>query len=897
MSTLFDSATAADGEGRMAVVLELITARLDAQAPDTVRKQYAAMWVRGSLSMQQSAVDLVQQALGMWSARPMPVSLLSHLVLAVVEQCDDVAGAARALQSSLLQHLKHAIDQGEQQAATNILTAAQATLDAIQPQINAGEAPGSSSLYEGWLKSFVHKDVLGVLSAKKECAMLFAAFATLLPEATNSSVRIYRRVFLPHLVAEMPATTRPLLISFVDTLRVRMAEFGEADDADCEKLDAEILDVLKSFHAERKVPQRVFSWSIARSIYFRREFLPRLLVFRDRRRTRDVGAEGRLDRGVLESFVRALRDKGKIPDPTWREWLAGQDERRSRSPIASSQEFSASQEGGNGAVSGEATIGDLLHATPKRLLDELCDMLDDPAVEDDITLAYLADSLCLSLPLLDMPALALRPAPTTTSGHIATLPPCPHMPALVERLVGRLIPLLADLCSDVVQRTVERSHLLQQAIFVHLYDALYFDSSAEYTDAPKLGKVIARCATSNLHTVHVQVGDSGLCLASCWPFVDALAAPYIRSPISTSPLVADAVMSCAILTAASLFDLVFTTRHLGDEQDTSAASLPLELAVKALATAVLCGQLDPTPTQALLSSVYSAVPADHWFECTAYWTAGNLVTLPRLCEVLGYALVETMSASIATSAVRRLTGAPVFRSLARLPSASVKHADQPAATVSKDTLLCKKFTASSTCVMQHRRFHSSVQQSQESTTIPDFSAYKKQSQPDSDRNFSYFMIGSTGFLTAVAAKNSVHDFLTTLSASADVLALAKVEVDLSAIPDGKNVIIKWRGKPIFIRHRTTDEIQEANSVDVASLRDPQNDSDRAKKPEWLVMVGVCTHLGCVPVGESGEFGGWYCPCHGSHYDISGRIRKGPAPLNLEIPAYEFTENDTKLVIG
>lgn len=123
-----------------------------------------------------------------------------------------------------------------------------------------------------------------------------------------------------------------------------------------------------------------------------------------------------------------------------------------------------------------------------------------------------------------------------------------------------------------------------------------------------------------------------------------------------------------------------------------------------------------------------------------------------------------------------------------------------------------------------------------------------------------------------------------MSASADVLAMAKVEVDLNTIPEGKNVIIKWRGKPVFIRHRTEAEIEEANTVSVQSLRDPEADADRVKRPEWLVMLGVCTHLGCVPIGEAGDYGGWFCPCHGSHYDISGRIRKGPAPLNLEIPS-------------
>lgn len=167
---------------------------------------------------------------------------------------------------------------------------------------------------------------------------------------------------------------------------------------------------------------------------------------------------------------------------------------------------------------------------------------------------------------------------------------------------------------------------------------------------------------------------------------------------------------------------------------------------------------------------------------------------------------------------------------------------------------------------------------------------------DKGRAFTYFMVGSFGMLTTVGAKSTVEAFLESMSASADVLAMAKVEVKLSAIPEGKNVIVKWQGKPVFIRHRTQDEIAEANKIDITSLRDPQNDSDRAKNPEWLVMLGICTHLGCVPIGESGDFGGWFCPCHGSHYDISGRIRKGPAPLNLEIPEYEFSDPET-LVVG
>jgi ubiquinol-cytochrome c reductase iron-sulfur subunit len=118
------------------------------------------------------------------------------------------------------------------------------------------------------------------------------------------------------------------------------------------------------------------------------------------------------------------------------------------------------------------------------------------------------------------------------------------------------------------------------------------------------------------------------------------------------------------------------------------------------------------------------------------------------------------------------------------------------------------------------------------------------------------MVGTMGVLSASVAKSSITGFLETMAASADVLALAKVEVELAHIPEGKNMVIKWRGKPVFIRHRTVDEIDEANQVDVKSLRDPQADSERVQNPEWLVMLGVCTHLGCVPIGEAGDFGGW-----------------------------------------
>lgn len=180
--------------------------------------------------------------------------------------------------------------------------------------------------------------------------------------------------------------------------------------------------------------------------------------------------------------------------------------------------------------------------------------------------------------------------------------------------------------------------------------------------------------------------------------------------------------------------------------------------------------------------------------------------------------------------------------------------------------------------------------------VPDFQkTVSKAPSTSAKRNLSYFMIGSFGLVTAVSARHTVQDFLTTWSASKDVLAMAKVEVDLANVPVGKNLVIKWRGKPVFVRHRSDAEIQEANSVDLSTLRDPQTDSQRVKDPHWLVMIGICTHLGCVPIGNSGDYDGWYCPCHGSHYDISGRIRKGPAPTNLEIP--EYTLNGTSLTVG
>jgi ubiquinol-cytochrome c reductase iron-sulfur subunit len=144
-------------------------------------------------------------------------------------------------------------------------------------------------------------------------------------------------------------------------------------------------------------------------------------------------------------------------------------------------------------------------------------------------------------------------------------------------------------------------------------------------------------------------------------------------------------------------------------------------------------------------------------------------------------------------------------------------------------------------------------------------------------------------------------FVDSMNPSAEVLALATIEVDISPIEEGQSVTVVWQGNPVFIRRRTGLEIEEAEAVDVNDLKDPEPDAERIEKPEWLVVVGVCTHLGCVPKGQrpgepKGAYGGWFCPCHGSHYDTSGRIRKGPAPKNLPVPPYVFLE-DTLIKIG
>jgi ubiquinol-cytochrome c reductase iron-sulfur subunit len=173
---------------------------------------------------------------------------------------------------------------------------------------------------------------------------------------------------------------------------------------------------------------------------------------------------------------------------------------------------------------------------------------------------------------------------------------------------------------------------------------------------------------------------------------------------------------------------------------------------------------------------------------------------------------------------------------------------------------------------------------------------KTYSPEETRREFLYLTTAGFG---VVAVASVIAPLVGQMQPDKSVLAMSTTEVDLSSIPAGETKTVKWRGKPVFVKHRTPEQIKEMADVPMSDLKDPQVDAQRvtAGKEEWLVVVGSCTHLGCVPSSNMGEFeGGWYCPCHGSHYDAAGRIRKGPAPKNLEVPTYNFIPND-KIVIG
>lgn len=164
-----------------------------------------------------------------------------------------------------------------------------------------------------------------------------------------------------------------------------------------------------------------------------------------------------------------------------------------------------------------------------------------------------------------------------------------------------------------------------------------------------------------------------------------------------------------------------------------------------------------------------------------------------------------------------------------------------------------------------------------------------------------FLKLSATAMAAVGVGAVVWPFVASMNPARDVLALSSTEIDLKPIAVGQAITVVWRGKPVFVRHRTADEIRIARETPLSALPDPQPDQARVQKAEWLIMIGICTHLGCVPLGQTatdpkGDYGGWFCPCHGSHYDTAGRIRRGPAPRNLDLPGYTFL-NDTRVRVG
>jgi len=178
------------------------------------------------------------------------------------------------------------------------------------------------------------------------------------------------------------------------------------------------------------------------------------------------------------------------------------------------------------------------------------------------------------------------------------------------------------------------------------------------------------------------------------------------------------------------------------------------------------------------------------------------------------------------------------------------------------------------------------------------SSHAQVGSPSSEPSRRDFLFIATGAFAAVGVGGVVWPLITQMNPDASTLALASIEMDLAGIAEGQIVTIKWRGNPVFVRHRTKKEIEEVRALPVSKQIDPQKDEDRVKagKEQWLIVLGSCTHLGCVPLGHQGEYDGWSCPCHGSQYDASGRVTKGPAPLNLPVPAYEFL-SDTKVKIG
>lgn len=268
--------------------------------------------------------------------------------------------------------------------------------------------------------------------------------------------------------------------------------------------------------------------------------------------------------------------------------------------------------------------------------------------------------------------------------------------------------------------------------------------------------------------------------------------------------------------------------------------------------------------------------------------------------MLGFSLPRAV-----TKAVPRSNIASV--SLKGLPAASAAPTlVQPPKKLTSYTLSKDALSMGALRVAQPLAGSTQVRFAHTDLKVPDFSAYRKdqlkshnsdQKESDSQRKMTSYVIGGAGCVATVyGAKAVVNSLVSFLAPAADVIAMSKIEVKLGDIPEGRSMTFKWRGKPLFVRHRTDEEIEKERAVDIGGLRDQQTDDERVINPKYLILIGVCTHLGCVPIADSGDYGGYYCPCHGSHYDGSGRIRKGPAPLNLEVPPYEYL-SDELVVVG
>jgi len=163
------------------------------------------------------------------------------------------------------------------------------------------------------------------------------------------------------------------------------------------------------------------------------------------------------------------------------------------------------------------------------------------------------------------------------------------------------------------------------------------------------------------------------------------------------------------------------------------------------------------------------------------------------------------------------------------------------------------------------------------------------------RAVNYLVLGTMRMFYVTFGRMAILRFIQYWSAAADVLAMATTEVELDKIPLGTTYVAKFRGSPVFVSHRGPADIEAARADDNAELRDPETDAERCPNPEWMIALAVCTHFGCVPIAGAGGWGGYFCPCHGSHYDKAGRIRKGPAPENLHIPEYKFLDANTLLI--